>query len=134
MRRPTPIADDFDTCPCAGKNLDRLLQPAMLALLAREDQHGYLLVQHLAALPFFGGQKPDATGIYRYLRQMEERGLVTFTWDLSETGPAKRLYHLTEAGQACLVRWVESLTAHREAIDGLLNLCVAATSTTPPTG
>lgn len=106
----------YSDCPCAGRNLDKLVQPAILTVLAREDLHGYMLVQRLAEMPMFRGQKPDATGVYRFLRQMEERELVTSTWDTSETGPAKRLYRLTDTGRACLVRWVGTLTYYSDAL------------------
>ena len=45
--------------------------------------HGYIIVQQAAASPMFGGKKPDATGIYRALKRMEEGGLVSSVWDLS---------------------------------------------------
>jgi len=118
----------YQQCPCAGRNLDKLVQPAMLTVLAQEDVHGYVLVQRLAEMPMFGGQKPDATGVYRFLRQMEERALVTSTWDISESGPAKRLYHLTEAGLDCLLRWSETLAAYQAAIGELLNVTRAVIS------
>ncbi len=118
-----PLPDQkYRDCPCAGRNLDKLVQPAILAVLAREDAHGYALVQRLAEMPIFRGRKPDATGVYRFLRQMEDRALVTSTWDTSETGPAKRLYSLTMAGRACLVRWMETLSTYRDAIGELLEV------------
>ena len=123
MQTDIPLPDlKYQDCPCAGRNLDKLVQPAILTLLAREDAHGYMLVQHLAEMPIFRGQKPDATGVYRFLRQMEERELVTSTWDTSETGPAKRLYHLTDAGRACLNRWAETLSIYHCALGELLEL------------
>ena len=116
-----PLPDlRYQDCPCAGRNLDKLVQPAILIVLAREDLHGYMLVQRLAEMPMFRGQKPDATGVYRFLRQMEERALVTSTWDTSEAGPAKRLYRLTEAGRACLLRWVNTLATYHDALGELL--------------
>ena len=123
MTMPTdsPLPDlKYQDCPCAGRNLDKLVQPAILTVLAGGEVHGYVLVQRLAAMPMFHGQKPDATGVYRFLRQMEERALVTSTWDTSDTGPAKHLYRLTDAGRACLVRWMATLAAYREAIGELL--------------
>ncbi len=118
----------YSNCPCAGRNLDKLLQPAMLALLAQEDMHGYLIVQRLAEMSMFGGQKPDATGVYRFLKQMEERSMISYTWDLSETGPAKRLYTITDAGRACLARWSDTLAEYRDAIGLLLDFTRAAQS------
>lgn len=135
MQIPDSLLPDFslDACPCAGRNLDKLVQPSVLLLLAQEDLHGYLIVQRLADLPILHGQKPDAAGVYRFLRQMEERKLLTFTWDLSETGPAKRLYHLTPAGFACLRRWIDTLTFYHESIgDLLVDARQALHAATPP--
>jgi len=100
--------------------LDRLLQPAILTVLAQRALHGYRLAQRIAELPPFKGQKPDVSGIYRFLRSMEDRGLVVASWDVSRRGPAKRLYQLTPAGRQCLSRWIETLDAYRRAIGGLL--------------
>jgi len=118
-----PLPDlPYHDCPCAGRNLDKLVQPAILTALARDDAHGYVLVQRLAEMPMFRGQKPDATGVYRCLRQMEERALVTSAWDTSESGPAKRFYHLTATGHSCLVRWVDTLATYHTALGELLEV------------
>jgi DNA-binding PadR family transcriptional regulator len=111
---------DLEACPCSGKNLDKLVKPAVLMLLAREDMHGYELLQRLGEMPVFGSMKPDITGVYRALRSMQEDGMVTSTWILSEVGPAKRCYHMTEDGLACAGKWVETLRQYHTAVGGLL--------------
>lgn len=107
----------LDNCPCAGVTLDRLVQPAIVTILARGPLHGYRIVQRIAELE---GHRPDPTGVYRSLRAMEKRGLVVSAWDTSATGPAKRSSVLTEAGEQCLARWIEALRRHRRAIGRLL--------------
>ena len=57
---------DLVTCPCDGKTLDRLIQPAILVVLADGPLHGYRLVERIGKLPGFSGQKPDASGVYRF--------------------------------------------------------------------
>jgi PadR family transcriptional regulator PadR len=116
-----PVVQD-DDCPCAGRSLAKLLQPAILAALTQGDAHGYVIVQRLSEMPMSAGEKPDPTGVYRFLRQMEERGHVTSEWDVSRAGPAKRLYHITESGRACLRRWVDTLSEYRDAIGHLLEI------------
>jgi len=108
---------ETETCPCAGTNLDRLIQPAVLTILAKGRLHGYKIVQRIAELE---RHRPDVTGVYRSLRSMEKRGLVVSAWDISDAGPAKRSYTLTDAGEACLGRWIETLEKHREVIARLL--------------
>lgn len=112
---------DMNQCACSGKSLGRLLQPAIMALLAQEPLHGYLLVQRLAEMAMFRGQSPDPTGVYRTLRSMEEDGLVSSTWDFGDTGPARRRFELTRDGHACLDQWVCTLKQYAAAIDDLLN-------------
>jgi DNA-binding PadR family transcriptional regulator len=63
-------------CPCTGCNLDKFIQPAVLAVLAEGATHGYHVVQRLSEMPMFRGQVPDITGVYRFLKAMEDRGLV----------------------------------------------------------
>ena len=124
MKRVDPLLPDlkYNDCPCAGRNLDKLVQPAILVVLASENLHGYMLVQRLADMPMFRGQKPDPTGVYRFLRQMEERGLVTSTWDTSEIGPAKRHYSITKSGHSCLIRWKDTLSTYNDALSELLSM------------
>jgi DNA-binding PadR family transcriptional regulator len=109
-----------------GGTLDKLVQPAILAVLAEGPIHGYRLVERIGATPSFAGQKPDVSGVYRLLKAMEGRGLVTFTWDTSEAGPAKRTYQLTPKGQQCLHSWVHTLEDYREKVTSLLKAARAA--------
>jgi DNA-binding PadR family transcriptional regulator len=109
-------------CPCTGKTLERLVRPAVLMMLAREPMHGFKIVQQLAGMPMFDGQKPNAAGVYRALKIMMGEGLVTAAWELSESGPAKRLYTLTERGEHCLASWILTLHNYRQSIDALLTL------------
>ena len=117
---------DFDECACSGKSLRRLVQPAVMAVLAKEALHGYLIAQRLQEMAMFKGQPPDPTGIYRILKAMEEDALVVSTWDLAETGPARRRFELTAKGEACLARWIHTLQEYQEAIEELL--AIARTS------
>ena len=98
-----------------GKSLNRLSQPTILTLLAQsnEPMHGYIIVQQAANSPMFGGKKPDATGIYRALKRMEETGLVTSAWETPEEGSAKRLFSLTDKGRRCLRRWIDALACYQ---------------------
>jgi PadR family transcriptional regulator, regulatory protein PadR len=123
------LVADLDLCPCAGGTLDKLLQPAILTLLAKEPLHGYRIAEQVAALPLFHGRKPDVSGVYRFLRAMESRELVTASWDVSAKGPAKRHYRLTAAGRRCLTRWVGTLERYRQAIGSLLTVAKKASAT-----
>jgi DNA-binding PadR family transcriptional regulator len=109
-------------CPCQGQTLDRLLQPALLSLLAREPLSGYSLLRRLGGLPLFAESLPDSTGLYRALRGLEDRGMVKGAWRLSRRGPAKRVFSLTPAGARCVANWVRTLDAYRRHLACLVAL------------
>jgi PadR family transcriptional regulator, regulatory protein PadR len=115
-------------CPCAGGTLDKLVQPAILAALALGPLHGYGLVERLGEIRIPGGRKPDASGVYRFLKSMEQKGLVASAWDTSQSGPAKRVYQITVAGDSCLRQWIATLEAYRDGISRLLKVARKAAS------
>jgi DNA-binding PadR family transcriptional regulator len=127
---------ELKECAVLGKSLSRLSQPTILTVLAEANEplHGYLIVQRAAASPMFGGNKPDATGVYRTLKAMEEQGLVTSEWATPKAGPAKRTFTLTEAGRATLRRWIDSLACYALSIEELRELAAGALGIdVPPT-
>lgn len=113
--------EDLKECAELGKSLNRLSQPTILTLLAANDKpmHGYIIVQQAAHSPMFGGKKPDATGIYRALKRMEEAELVTSEWETPEEGSAKRLFTLTGKGRHCLRRWIDALACYELTLEEL---------------
>lgn len=125
---------DVKECAELGKSLNRLSQPVILAVLAASDEplHGYLIVQRAAASPMFGGKKPDAAGVYRSLKRMEENELVRSEWDTPEEGSAKRIYFLTEKGKGCLRRWIDALACYKLSIEELRVTASAALGISVP--
>ena len=78
----------------------RLLEPALLAFLGKEDLHGYGLLDKLEKIGL-GAINPSV--VYRILRDYEEIGLVKSTWDGEESqGPPRRVYSITADGQQAL--------------------------------
>ncbi len=111
---------DLEGCSCAGRHLDKFIQPAVLALLGQKPQHGYVVLEQLRAMPMLEGQAPDSAGVYRLLNAMEERGLVQSHWDTSKSGPAKKLFCLTDSGQECLARWLTTLDDYHHRLGQML--------------
>ena len=81
------------------------LQPCLLLLVLEQPGYGYDLVARLKPL----GINDDAASVYRALRLLEHDGAVTSSWRTSESGPARRVYRLTDAGEAILRDWVGAL-------------------------
>ena len=114
-------------CPCTGGTLDRLIQPAILVILSEGPLHGYRIAERIGQMPSFSGQKPDVSGVYRFLKSMERKELVVGTWDVSEGGPARKCYQITPDGEQCLREWIKTLENHRKQITDLLRTARKAT-------
>lgn len=114
--------------PGAGMGAPRLhgelLAASLLALLRGWNAYGYQLAQRLraAGLPLF-----DQTTVYRTLRQLERSGLVSSFWDTSTAGPARRRYALTQAGEAFLAAWLETLHRYQQFLQALWGIVPPAT-------
>jgi PadR family transcriptional regulator PadR len=86
----------------------RFVEPCLLLLLHRSSSHGYSLQDELKEFGF--EEAPiDPSMVYRALREMEERGLVTSAWDTEGSGPPRRVYRLTAQGDQYLAHWVADL-------------------------
>lgn len=121
-RNGTGSSDKSET-PFSPRLHGDLLSSSLLAFLRRWNAYGYQLVQELskAGLASF-----DSTTVYRTLRQLERAGLVSSFWDTSASGPARRMYALTKAGEAMLDMWLELFGRYQKvlhsALDSLDNL------------
>ncbi len=82
------------------------MQPSLLLGLFLKPSYGYELIQNIQEFGFIEGQAPPGM-IYRHLRQLEEQGLVFSKWETKTTGPAKRMYHITDEGKEILAIWVD---------------------------
>jgi poly-beta-hydroxybutyrate-responsive repressor len=87
-----------------------LLATSLLAILRDGNAHGYQLAKRLGEL----GLPPfDSGTIYRTLRQLEQDGLISSLWDMSESGPARRRYSLAKAGETFLTGWIDVLQRYQ---------------------
>jgi poly-beta-hydroxybutyrate-responsive repressor len=89
----------------------------LLLLLAEASAHGYELIERLRP---FGFELSDPATVYRTLRQIEEHGLVRSRWELTERGPARRVYTITADGLELLAAWSETLRATRRVLEEFL--------------
>lgn len=116
---------DPESCPCSGRNLAKLVRPAVLVLLLQDDLHGYDILQRLNSAAVFADFRPDHTAVYRALRSMEDEGLLSSSWLPSDTGPAKRRYTITSAGVSCARRWLGTLKDYHTALGHLVAMAAA---------
>jgi PadR family transcriptional regulator, regulatory protein PadR len=103
------------------------LVPVMLVTLREWNSYGYELMERAAA---FGFEAMNPGTLYRTLRQMEKEGLCVSRWETSKGGPARRVYSITEAGEAYLDFWAESLEQYRHTMDTFFRLYTGRSSRT----
>ena len=95
------------------------LVPILLLMLREWSSYGYELMERVAT---FGLAAMNPGTFYRTLRQMEKDGMVQSSWDTSETGPARRMYSITEAGETYLKYWADSLNQYQRLMDTFFRL------------
>ena len=95
----------------------RWLTPVTLVLLEEESSHGYELMRRMEEE--FGFEEINPGSVYRTLRQMENEGLCRSEWETpaTENGPPRRMYSITEAGEAYLEGWAKACKQYQQLID-----------------
>ena len=88
-----------------SQKAERYIQPSILMALKQKPSYGYELIQEISRFGFVEGPAPPGM-IYRHLRDLEENGLVSSEWLTEDTGPAKRMYHITAEGVEILGFWI----------------------------
>lgn len=107
-------------CTCEMGNLYRFTEPiVMISLAKRGSAHGYQIAQDAEEMAVTHAGV-DGAAVYRILRRMEANGMVDSTWETDGSGPARRVYRLTETGHAHLKDWDTLL---EEIITSLASLC-----------
>jgi DNA-binding PadR family transcriptional regulator len=117
--------------PCMGGTLDKLVQPAVLAILAKGPLHCYELARQVSELQQFADTPPDISGVYRTLKTLENRGLVTSDWDNTHGGHSRRLFTITDRGRHSLANWHAALQNYHKAIGLLLKTTKKAIALCP---
>ena len=81
------------------------LEGCVLAILRQEERYGYEISQRLERYGF--GRIPEGT-VYPLLLRLEKGGLIAASYRESPSGPNRKYYSLTEAGQAELSAFLRS--------------------------
>lgn len=94
------------------------LTPYMLLMLRDLNLHGYQVFQQLMNLNLPGLNEHDRPAVYRILRQLELEGKLASYWETADkSGPARRVYTLTDAGRDFLSLWANGLDQYRRTLD-----------------
>jgi DNA-binding PadR family transcriptional regulator len=78
------------------------------------------VVKQLASYPLLQSSPPDTTGVYRQIKQLEEKGSIRTVNYPDENGKIKKHYQLTPNGLECLVTWQQTLIDYRSNITMLI--------------
>ncbi len=106
---------------CLSGRTHGFIQPCILLLLYQNNSYGYELIENLKNKGFFDAT-PDPGTVYRILRKYEKDGLVVSKWLESESGPAKRLYWLTNLGVENLINWADMIKKKVDALNRFLSV------------
>lgn len=122
MNKKEPYHSDCESeggCRCRGGLLRGFIQPRLLFLLAHHPAHGYELMEALNQVENLASA--DAGNLYRILNNLENHGFVRSRWNVGESGPARKVYELTEAGLDNLDSWVTDLKNAREKLTDFIS-------------
>jgi PadR family transcriptional regulator PadR len=106
--------------PRHGKQ-ERYIQPSLLLGLLHKASYGYELIQDIQRYGFVEGNAPPGM-IYRHLRQLEEDGLVSSRWETQGTGPAKRMYDITNDGREFLAVWINYMKRQAKNLNDFIKI------------
>jgi PadR family transcriptional regulator, regulatory protein PadR len=95
------------------------LEAVILLTLREWNSYGYELMKRAAT---FGFEAMNPGTLYRTLRQMEENGVVKSKWETSKGGRARRMYSITDAGEAYLQFWAKSLEQYQRHMDAFFRI------------
>ncbi|HEU4329137.1 MAG TPA: PadR family transcriptional regulator [Roseiflexaceae bacterium] len=89
------------------------LEHALLGFLRERPMHAYEMHQRLRRADVLGRVwRLKQSQLYALLARLEEAGYISGTLEEQEARPARRVLHLTEAGQAAFDRWLLAPVEH----------------------
>jgi poly-beta-hydroxybutyrate-responsive repressor len=122
-RRPAPASPPADPAhpetPPGGWSPRDILIPYVLLAVSLQRAHGYVIEEYLRSVGFLS---LEMSTLYRTLRQLEKDGLLQSAWEPGPTGPARRVYSLTNVGRTWLDQWASTLGIYRRMLDQFFGL------------
>lgn len=94
------------------------LELLLLACLAQEPAHGYVIMERLRERSGGEFDLPEGT-IYPLLRRLEARSLLTSRWETA-SGRERRVYKLTSGGRKQIAQGKQEWQGFVAAVHGVL--------------
>ena len=115
----TPRDQKPSTDSVAGELLKGSTTTLILAVLREGPRHGYAIAREIERRSS-EALKLGEGSLYPALRTLEADGLVSSSWEIQPSGPARKVYALTDAGQAALAKRTESWREFVRAMESVL--------------
>ena len=87
----------------------------ILAVLSDAPRHGYAIAREIERRSR-NALKAGEGSLYPALRTLENDGLVAGTWEIQLSGPARKVYSLTDDGRAELAKRAKSWKEYASAV------------------
>jgi len=95
------------------------VQMLVLRVVHEAPMHGYQLIDELEGRGYVKSGRFETGSIYTILNRMEKRGLLSSKKMEAESGRVRRVYSVTEAGEAVLKEALRALMARKPVTDSL---------------
>ncbi len=104
----------------SGMSQDRELQKGgvptlILAVLSDAPRHGYAIAREIERRSR-NALKAGEGSLYPALRALENDGLVAGAWEIQPSGPARKVYSLTDDGRAELAKRTKAWKEYARAV------------------
>ncbi|MFN8220888.1 MAG: helix-turn-helix transcriptional regulator [Fimbriimonadales bacterium] len=97
------------------------LKALVLAVLKTDPQHGYAIVKRIRESSS-GAFRLGEGQLYPLLHRLEKTGLIVSEWETPESGPARKLYRLTDRGEEELARCREDWSRFVENVNSVMSV------------
>ena len=97
--------------------LKGILEGCIMALLQKEENYGYMIVEKLMDMGFVDIH--EAT-VYPILTRLEKKKLLSSKKKPSSLGPPRKYYQLTDEGQVLLKLFVENWQSTGRIVNSIL--------------
>ncbi len=105
-----------------GRQLGGVRWGQIAQQLSGTASHGYQLAEEANQLGL-AETIIEPAAVYRCLRALEADGCVVSDWDTTGSGPARRVYRLTEIGMQRLSGWADVIGQRVQALSNFVELC-----------
>lgn len=95
------------------------LQMLILAVLSEQPNHGYAIAREIESRSRNALQAGEGA-LYPALRGLERTGQVVSRWEMQESGPARRIYELTDEGRGKLAAQITAWRLFSEAVETVI--------------